>query len=142
MLFLCTGNSARSPIAEALTRSLSGGRVEAHSAGSHPKPLHPNAVRVLREEYGIDVAGRRPTHLDAFADRRFDRVVTLCDRVREVCPQPPGSIHWSIPDPSAEHPDGDDDASYPSFKRTAAELESRIGFLLTTFTPTTAEEAR
>jgi protein-tyrosine-phosphatase/DNA-binding transcriptional ArsR family regulator len=131
VLFLCTGNSARSPMAEALTGSLSGGRVEAHSAGSHPKPLHPNAVRVLREEYGIDVAGRQPSHLSAFADQHFDRVVTLCDRVREVCPDTAGSVHWSIPDPSA---DGDDEASYPTFKRTAAELETRIGFLLATLT--------
>ncbi len=142
VLFLCTGNSARSPMAEALTGSLSGGLVEAHSAGSHPKPLHANAVRVMREEYGIDIAGRRPTHISVFADQRFDRVVTLCDRVREVCPESAGSVHWSIPDPGAEHPDGDEEASYPTFKRTAAELASRIGFLLGALTPTTAEEER
>ena len=103
MLFLCTGNSARSQIAEALAERLSDGAVSAASAGSHPKPLHPNAVRVMRER-GIDLAGRRSKHLDEFAGQRFDYVISLCDRVREVCPEFPGGpalIHWSIPDPGA-----------------------------------------
>ena len=88
MLFLCTGNSARSQIAEALAEQLSGGAVSAASAGSHPKPLHPNAVRVMRER-GIDLAGRRSKHLGEFAGQRFDYVISLCDRVREVCPEFP-----------------------------------------------------
>jgi protein-tyrosine-phosphatase len=132
VLFLCTGNSARSQIAEALTAIRSGGTVEARSAGSRPKPLHANAIRVMREEYGIDLTGHRPKHLDVFAEQRFDRVISLCDRVREVCPEFPGDperIHWSIPDPAAGHPD--DDESYPAFEWTARELETRIGFLLT-----------
>jgi protein-tyrosine-phosphatase len=131
VLFLCTGNSARSQMAEALAQVRGAGLVEAHSAGSNPKPLHPNAVRVMREEHGIDLAGRSSKHLDVLADERFDWVVSLCDRVREVCPELPGgpeTIHWSIPDPSAGH--GDDDASYPVFQEVAAELETRIGFLL------------
>ena len=66
-----------------------GRAVEARSAGSHPKPLHPNAVRVMAER-GIDIAGRATKHLDRFARQRFDRVVTLCDKVREVCPEFPG----------------------------------------------------
>ena len=86
VLFLCTGNSARSQIAEALTEVLSRGSVEAFSAGSRPKPLHPNAVRVLASR-GIDTSDLRPKHLDELARRRFDYVVTLCDRVREVCPE-------------------------------------------------------
>ena len=130
VLFLCTGNSARSQIAEALTDRLSGGVVQARSAGSHPKPLHSNTVRVLGER-GIDVTGGRSKHLDEFAGRRFDYVVSLCDRVREVCPEFPGHpdlIHWSIPDPARE---GDTDAgTYPAFERTADELHTRIGFLL------------
>jgi len=133
VLFLCTGNSARSQMAEALAQARSGGRVEARSAGSHPKALHPNAVRVLREGYGIDLAGHRPKHLDEVADQRFDQVVSLCDRVREVCPEFPGhpdTTHWSIPDPAAGHAPGDDEASYPAFVQTAAELDTRIGFLL------------
>jgi protein-tyrosine-phosphatase/DNA-binding transcriptional ArsR family regulator len=141
LLFLCTGNSARSQMAEALAGARSGGLVEAHSAGSHPKALHPNAVRAMRDEHGIDLSGHHSKHLSDFTQQRFDRVITLCDRVREVCPDFPGdpeTIHWSIPDPAAGHPDGDDEASYPAFKQTAAELETRIGFLLATLTaPTT-----
>ena len=131
VLFLCTGNSARSQIAEALARARSGGDVEAFSAGSRPKPLHPNAARVARDELGLDLAGHASKHLDVFADHHFDYVISLCDRVREVCPEFPGqpeSIHWSIPDPAAGQVD--DEASYPAFQRTAAELETRIGFLL------------
>jgi ArsR family transcriptional regulator, arsenate/arsenite/antimonite-responsive transcriptional repressor / arsenate reductase (thioredoxin) len=130
VLFLCTGNSARSQMAEAFVEHLTGGAIEASSAGSHPKPLHPNAVRAMRE-HGIDIAGRRSKHLSRYADRRFDHVISLCDRVREVCPEfpdHPDLIHWSIPDPARE---GDtDEESYPAFQRTAAELATRIGFLL------------
>jgi ArsR family transcriptional regulator, arsenate/arsenite/antimonite-responsive transcriptional repressor / arsenate reductase (thioredoxin) len=135
VLFLCMGNSARSQMAEALARARSDGLVEAHSAGSAPKPLHPNAIRVMREERGIDLAAQHSKHLSVFADQRFDWVISLCDRVREVCPEFPGqpeTIHWSIPDPAAIP--GDDDASYPAFQQTAAELETRIGFLLAAFT--------
>jgi protein-tyrosine-phosphatase len=129
-LFLCTGNSARSQMAEALCERLSDGAVRAASAGSRPKPLHPNAVRVMRER-GIDIAGRRSKHLDELADRRFDYVISLCDRVREVCPEFPGApdmVHWSIPDPAREP--GSDAETLPAFERTAAELETRIGFLI------------
>jgi len=141
VLFLCTGNSARSQMAEALTRKHSDGLVEAHSAGSHPKPLHPNAVRVMRDEYAIDLAAQRSKHLSVFATERFDRVISLCDRVREVCPEFPGrpeAVHWSMPDPTAGHAAGDDEASYPDFQQTADELEIRIRFLLAALTaPTT-----
>lgn len=130
VLFLCTGNSARSQIAEALLESMTGGAVEAASAGSHPKPLHPNAVRVMRER-GLDISGNRAKPLNQFVGQRFDLVVTLCDRVREVCPEFPSHpelVHWSVPDPS---PAGvGDRASYPAFERTAAELETRLRFLL------------
>jgi protein-tyrosine-phosphatase/DNA-binding transcriptional ArsR family regulator len=130
VLFLCTGNSARSQIAEGLIEHQSGGTVAAVSAGSHPKRLHPNAVRVMGER-AIDLAGRRSKHLGEFAGDRFDYVISLCDRVREVCPEFPGSpetIHWSIADPARE---GDtDEQTYPAFQRTAFELETRIGFLL------------
>ena len=131
VLFRCTGNSARSQMAEALARVRSGGVVDACSAGSHPKPMHPNAIRVMRDEHGIDLSGQVSKHLDVFADQRFDCVVSLCDRLREVCPEFPGqpeTIHWSIPNPADG--DADDEASYPAFQRTAAELETRIGFLL------------
>ena len=130
LLFLRTGNSARSQIAEALAVAQSGGLVEAYSAGSRPKPLHANAVRVMAER-GIDLTSRRSKHLSLFTGQRFDYVITLCDRVREVCPEFPGHpdrIHWSIPDPSAS---GDDDAAtLAAFRRTAAEVETRITYLL------------
>src|SRR5215471_13785827 len=129
VLFLCTGNSARSPMAEALARARSGGAIAAYSAGSHPKPLHPHAVRVMREEYGLDLSGHVPRHMNAFSGRRFDWVISLCDRVREVCPEFPGhpeTIHWSMANP-AEAGDGD---LYPQFRQTAAELAARIDFLL------------
>jgi ArsR family transcriptional regulator, arsenate/arsenite/antimonite-responsive transcriptional repressor / arsenate reductase (thioredoxin) len=130
VLFLCTGNSARSPIAAALIDHLSEGAVVASSAGSRPKPRHPNTARVLRE-HGVAPGDQRPRHLDELAGRRFDHVISLCDRVREVCPEFPGSperVHWSIPDPTADG--GNDDQTYPAFQRTATELATRIGFLL------------
>ena len=130
VLFLCTGNSARSQMAEALARARSHGAVEASSAGSHPRPLHPNAVRVMRDEYGLDLAAQSSKHLDVFAGERFDWVISLCDRVREVCPEFPGhpeTIHWSIANPATGDPD---DVTYPLFQQTAAELATRIEFLL------------
>jgi protein-tyrosine-phosphatase/DNA-binding transcriptional ArsR family regulator len=130
VLFLCTGNSARSQMAEALIQQLSGGAVRAESAGSHPKALHPNAVRVMQTR-GIDIAGNRTKHLDEFTAQQFDAVVTLCDRVREVCPEFPGHprvVHWSVPDPARTG--ATDRDSLPAFEATATELETRIGFLL------------
>ena len=130
LLFLCTGNSARSQMAQALAERRSDGRVQARSAGSCPRPMHPNAVRVMREA-GIDISSRRSRHLSVFAAESFDYVITLCDRVREVCPEfpgHPGYIHWSIPDPAASG--GSDEQTYPVFRRVAAELETRIRYLL------------
>jgi ArsR family transcriptional regulator, arsenate/arsenite/antimonite-responsive transcriptional repressor / arsenate reductase (thioredoxin) len=137
VLFLCTGNSARSQMAEALVRDRSCGSVEAYSAGSHPRPLHPNAVSVMLDEYGVDIAGQVPKHLDVFEGQHFDRVITLCDKVREVCPEFPGTpenIHWSIANPA----DGDP----PLFSQVAAELETRIAFLLAALTYRTPREER
>lgn len=129
VLFLCTGNSARSPMAEALVRHRIRG-VRAASAGSHPKPrIHPNAVRALRDDYGIDLGAQRPQSLDALAGRSFDCVITLCDKVREVSRSHGDAVttHWSLPDPAAG---GDaDHATYPQFRRLAAEIDARIGFL-------------
>jgi len=130
VLFLCTGNSARSQIAAALLEHLSLGAIETASAGSHPKPLHRNAVRVMKKR-GIDISANRTKHFDELAAQRFDRVITLCDKVREVCPEfphHPRLVHWSIPDPALEGTNNR--ASYPAFERTAAQLETRIQFLL------------
>jgi protein-tyrosine-phosphatase/DNA-binding transcriptional ArsR family regulator len=130
VLFLCTGNSARSQMAEALLEHQSGGTIRARSAGSHPRALHPNAVRVMAER-GIDISGRATKHMDRFKRVRFDRVITLCDKVREICPQFAGAAqtaHWSMPDPASEG--ATEETSYPAFKRTAEELEGRIPFLI------------
>jgi protein-tyrosine-phosphatase/DNA-binding transcriptional ArsR family regulator len=130
VLFLCTGNSARSQMAEALLEHRSGHRIRVRSAGSHPKPLHPNAVRVMAER-GIDISGRPTKHLSRLARTRFDHLITLCDKVREICPEFPGQptpSHWSMADPAAA---GDtDEETYPAFRSTAEDLEERIGSLL------------
>ncbi|WP_327096704.1 ArsR family transcriptional regulator [Nocardia vinacea] len=132
VLFVCTGNSARSTIAEALLRNHTGGRIDVTSAGSHPKPeMHPDTVRVLRDEYGIDIAGQQPRHLETLAGRCFDVVITLCDKAREVCPEfgdNTWTSHWSIPDPAASGAVGED--SYEVFRATAAEIDTRVRFVL------------
>ena len=137
VLFLCTGNSARSQIAEALVCRITGGAVEACSAGSHPKPLHPNAVRAVREQ-GISLDGHRSKHLSEFTDQHLDYVISLCDRVREICPEfpgPPRLIHWSIPDPAREG--STDLETYSAFQRTTEDLAIRIPFLLELIAHTT-----
>lgn len=139
VLFLCTGNSARSQMAEALLESRSGGTVTARSAGSHPKVLHPDAVRAMSER-GIDIAGRPTKHLSRFARSRFDRVITLCDKVKEICPEFPGQpavAHWSMADPAAG---SDDDATYPAFVRTADEIDERVGLLMAQLSDTNTLE--
>lgn len=131
VLFLCTGNSARSQIAQALIEHRSHGAIAARSAGSHPKSVHPNTVRVLAER-GIDIASRGTTHLDDVAELRFDHVITLCDKVREICPEFPGrptTAHWSMADPSAAA-EGDR-STYPHFVRTADEIETRVDLFIT-----------
>jgi protein-tyrosine-phosphatase/DNA-binding transcriptional ArsR family regulator len=128
VLFVCTGNSARSPIAEALLHRHSAGMVKATSAGSHPKPrLHPNTVRVLRHQFGIEVAAQRPRHLHTLTGHRFDYVISLCDKAREVCRDfgdDAQRVHWSVADPTT--------AGYAAFTRTATEIDTRIRHLLPT----------
>lgn len=122
VLFLCTGNSARSQMAEAMLRDRTGGRVEARSAGSHPKALHPNAVAAMAAR-SIDISAAKPKALQRFARSRFDHVITLCDKVREVCPELPGTpttSHWSVADPALE-------GAYAAFETTADELDRRLG---------------
>lgn len=130
VLFLCTGASARSPMAAAMARAMSGGTILADSAGSHPRSIHPNAVRVMREMYGLDLTTHTPTQLAAVVDQPFDWVVSLCDRVREVCPEFPDRtevIHWSLANPATGEAD---EITYPLFQQAAAELSARIVYLL------------
>jgi protein-tyrosine-phosphatase/DNA-binding transcriptional ArsR family regulator len=140
VLFVCTGNGSRSPIAEALLRQRATGGLTVASAGTRPRPeLHPNTVRVLRDSFGIDASGQRPQPVDALTRRRFDHVITLCDRAREACPEFPAlpqRAHWSIPDPAAG------DASYPAFQRAAADIDTRIRHLLPVLTTDDRQEVQ
>lgn len=124
VLFVCTGNSVRSPMAEALLRHHTEGRVRAASAGVRPaERLHPSAVRVLRE-LGVAVSGR-PRDVRSMTRRRFDHVITLCDKAREVCPDLGARrAHWSIPEPEG----------YEGFRATAAEIDVRVRHLVPALT--------
>jgi protein-tyrosine-phosphatase/DNA-binding transcriptional ArsR family regulator len=132
VLFVCTGNSGRSPIAEALLRHYAAGSVSVASAGTRPRPhLHPATVRVLNDEFGIDTAPQQPRGLDTLTRRRFDQVITLCDKARETSldfPHHPRRSHWSIPDPAAAG--STEKAVYAAFQRTAAEIDTRVRHLL------------
>lgn len=127
VLFLCTFNSARSQMAEALLRHLSQGRIHAFSAGSTPQlHVHPMAVSTLQTRYGIDAASLAPKSLDAFVGGAFDYVFTLCDLAAESCPVFPGAptvTHWSFEDPAAI---ADDDARRRAFEAVADDLAGRL----------------
>ena len=117
-------------MAEALLEHHSDHAIHARSAGSHPKPLHPNAVQVMAER-GIDISGNTTKHIRTHSRSRFDHVVTLCDKVREVCPEfphRPATSHWSMPDPAAQGSTNEE--TYPAFEQTAAELETRVPYLI------------
>jgi protein-tyrosine-phosphatase len=129
VLFLCTQNSARSQLAEGLTRLLSKGRVEVFSAGNQPDIVHPMAIKVL-EGLHIDISHHRSKHLGEFIDQEFDYVITICDSAREACPPFPSAyqtIHWSISDPVAVEGIA---AQRRAFRQVANELRTRIGYLL------------
>ena len=103
VLFLCTGNSARSQMAEGLLRSFGGGRYEVLSAGTRPSLVRPEAI-VVMSELGIDLSGHRSKHVREFDGQHFDYVITVCDQANESCPIFPDDterIHWSFPDPAA-----------------------------------------
>lgn len=127
VLFICSGNSARSPMAEGWLNHLGCSRVTARSAGVTPGPLHPLAVTAMAEQ-GVDIAGHRATPVSAYAGDAFAWVITLCDRARENCgalPERAAALHWSIPNPAQAHP-----ADLEAFRATARELHSRIRYLL------------
>jgi protein-tyrosine-phosphatase/DNA-binding transcriptional ArsR family regulator len=131
-LFICTGNSARSPMAAAWLNHLGAGRITARSAGVTPAPLHPLAVAAMAE-HGVDISGHRPTPVGDLAGERFSRVITLCDRARENCGDLPAAsdvMHWSIPNPAQAHPPDLD-----AFRATARELRTRVRYLLPALLP-------
>jgi protein-tyrosine-phosphatase len=127
VLFLCTGNSARSQIAEAILRQLSKNQIEVFSAGNVPQPeIHPLAKQVLEERYGIDTSNLFPKSVDRFIGQHFDYVITVCDRAAETCPVFPGDperIHWSFEDPAAVQ---DEDARRRAFESVATGLAGRL----------------
>jgi protein-tyrosine-phosphatase/DNA-binding transcriptional ArsR family regulator len=132
VLFVCTGNSVRSPMAAALLHHYAAAdRVHVTSAGTRPRPqLHPSTVRVLKKRFGIDVVGRHPRDVATLANRRFDHVITLCDRARETSPefpQQPRRAHWSVPEPA---PGGAEAATDAAFDRTAKDIDARVRHLL------------
>jgi protein-tyrosine-phosphatase len=132
VLFLCTANSARSQMAEVLLRHLSHGRISAFSAGSDPAAqVHWLAVQVM-EQTGLDMSQARPKHFDEFRGQHFDAIVTVCDRVREVCPafpDDPERIHWSFPDPALA--EGSEEIRSRAFEQTSLQLATRIRLLIT-----------
>jgi arsenate reductase len=127
VLFLCTGNSARSQMAEGMLRQMAGDRFEAFSAGTHPKGLHPRSVEVMRE-VAIDISGQVSKDVAVYANERFDYVITVCDRARQHCPIFPGAepIHWGFDDP-AEAPA---DRQFETFRRVRDEIRRRIHLFL------------
>lgn len=127
VLFVCTHNSARSQLAEALLGRLGGGDFEVHSAGTEATRVNPYAIRVLAEQ-GIDWTGATSKTIDGFLGQRFDHVITVCDRARETCPYFPGAtntLHWGLDDPSDVQ--GTDEERLGAFRHTAAEIAVRLG---------------
>jgi arsenate reductase len=126
VLFVCTGNSARSQIAEALLRDFGGGEFEVNSAGTEPGLVNPYSVRVL-DEIGIDWSGARSKSVTEFIGRQFDYVITVCDRARQTCPVFPGNhntLHWGLDDPAEV--EGTDEQKLEAFRRTRTELATRL----------------
>ena len=128
ILFLCTGNSARSIFGEYLIRRLGGGRFESYSAGTEPTGrVNPFAIRVLHELYHIDASAARSKSCDEYQNIEFDFVITVCDNARETCPVWPGQpivAHWGVPDPALAV--GTDEQVFREFKQTAFHLQRRI----------------
>ena len=126
VLFVCTGNSARSQMAEAILGHLGEPDFDVHSAGTHPGGVHPFTIRTL-SEIGIDWSGARSKSVIEYLDEPFDYVITVCDQAREACPVFPGeheSIHWGFDDPAAAQ--GTDAERLAVFRRVMGEISIRI----------------
>jgi arsenate reductase len=126
VLILCTGNSARSQMAEGLLRNLAGDRFQVLSAGTRPSAVNPLAIEVMAER-GIDISQHRSKHLNEFLSQPFEYVITVCDDAAEACPVFPGRaerIHWSFADPAAA--EGDEAQRLQVFRDTREAIESRL----------------
>jgi arsenate reductase (thioredoxin) len=127
VLILCTGNSARSQMAEGLLRQDAGDRFEVFSAGTKPTQVRPEAIAAM-QEVGIDISRRRSKSVEGFADQKFDCVITVCDNAKESCPVFPAGtkrVHWSIEDPAAVV--GSETERLSAFRRIRDELRARLG---------------
>ncbi len=126
VLILCTGNSARSQMAEGLLRQEAGDRFEVSSAGTKPTEVRPEAIAVMRE-LGIDISHHRSKSADEFLGQKFDYVITVCDTARESCPVFPDTaryIHWSLEDPAAAP--GSEGERRLVFRRIRDEIAERL----------------
>ncbi len=127
VLFLCTGNSCRSQMAEGFLRALGGDHFEVASAGAKPSGrLHPFAVKVMQEA-DVDISGHAAKHLDQFTGQAFDFVITVCDNARQACPVFPGAqdqLHWSFDDPAGAT--GNDEQQLRVFRRVRDEIRHRV----------------
>lgn len=126
VLIVCTGNAARSQMAEGLLRHDAGDRFEVFSAGIYPSYVRPLAIEAMRE-LGIDISGHRSKSVEEFVDQDLDYVITVCDHANEVCPVFPAKtkrIHWSIPDPVAAW--GDDEAQLQAFRGARDDIRARL----------------
>ena len=126
VLFLCTGNSARSQIAQALLQQTGGGDFEVESAGTEPKGVNPYTVRVLAES-GIDWSQARSKSVTEFIDQHWDYVITVCDRARQACPIFPGQhdqLHWGLEDPAEV--EGTDEQKLEAFRKTRVDIAIRL----------------
>ena len=123
VLILCTGNSARSQMAEGLLREMGGDKFDVESAGVEPSRVRPKAVEAMRE-VGIDISGHRSKSADEFVGREFDFIITVCDNAKETCPVFPGKatrIHQSFEDPPPETV-GDYESRLEVFRRVRDEI--------------------
>jgi arsenate reductase len=126
VLFVCTGNSARSLMAEAVLRRYGGDRFEVHSAGTEPRGVNPLTLRVLAER-GIDASWARSKSVDEFRGQTFDYVITVCDQARQVCPVFPGdhaSLHWGYEDPAEAT--GTEEERLAVFRRVLLAMSERV----------------
>lgn len=126
VLFLCTGNSARSQMAEGLLRHMAGDRFEAYSAGVKPTAVNPLAIKIMTE-IGIDISKHRSKSVMEFIKQDFDYVITVCDNAQKICPAFPGEhekIHWDLEDPVAS--EGSEEERIAVFRRIRDEIEQRI----------------
>jgi len=126
ILIICTGNSARSQMAEGILRHEGGDRFAVFSAGTRPSPVRPEAIAVMRE-LGMDISGHRSKSLDEFVRQDFDYVITVCDAARQSCPVFPGNtkvMHWNIEDPAAA--EGSEEERLAVFRRVCDDLRTRL----------------